>query len=225
MEFLTKAEIRDFLILASVFAFLAAWHKWGVEEFNFLYGSGNYLISLIAMAFFLAAKFGAQKLVANFLGIKVEQSVAPTPLILAVLFVLLTNGKPTIAAAPLTLWAANKLKIEVAKKRLKKIAFKEVGLIAIAGPIANLLLAIILWPASKFFSTINIFLALFALIPIPPFEGYQAFFTFRLIWAFAFGAIVFWAIFAALGISSIIFALLGGALGWFLFYFFVERKY
>ncbi|MFC1723883.1 hypothetical protein ACFL0V_07115, partial [Nanoarchaeota archaeon] len=115
------------------------------------------------------------------------------------------------------------------------IGHKHIGWIAMSGAITNMLFAIILktiWFAnpSEFLLkavNINIWLALWNMVPFPPFNGAYAFFGSRYIYIFTVGfmagaaAILNWIS----GFWAMIAALLVGLVAYILFFVFVDKNW
>ncbi|HII72260.1 TPA: hypothetical protein HA265_05900, partial [Candidatus Woesearchaeota archaeon] len=112
--------------------------------------------------------------------------------------------------------------------------FKHFGWIAMSGAVANMLFAIIL--KTIYFSApdpwilkavnINIWLALFNMLPIPPYNGSKTFFGSRLIYVFVLGSMIgaavlltwtsqFWAVVGALAVGFLLLTL---------FFIYVDRN-
>jgi Zn-dependent protease len=80
--------------------------------------------------------------------------------------------------------------LEIAKYRFKvgkrKLTYEEVGIISLAGPTVNLLLAILLWifqtPLSPLIVSVNCWLALFTILPIEPLDGSRIFYWKKWVW-------------------------------------------
>ena len=72
--------------------------------------------------------------------------------------------------------------------------------------------------------SLNIWLAIFTMLPIPPLDGSNVFFASRLLYAFAFGCIVGYALLVlVLGFYSLIFVILMGIIFWFATYQVMEK--
>jgi len=107
---------------------------------------------------------------------------------------------------------------------------------ALAGPLANILLATFLktleiWfnvPVSSVLLLDKLIVfswvyAIWSLVPIPPLNGALILFKSRLMYAFIFGTIGGYAVLVMFGIYSFIFAFIIGAIFWLLFYILFER--
>ncbi len=124
----------------------------------------------------------AHKFTGIYYGAQAEFVMWPTGLIFALALALITGGG-FVFAAPGAVYIMG-----------QHITRKQNGIISVAGPLANLFLAIIfiiltlLIPSEGFrlFSVniafINIFLGGFNMIPIPPLDGYKVFLWDKLIW-------------------------------------------
>ena len=125
-----------------------------------------------------------------------------TGLILAVLFALVSNGA-FVFAAPGAVVIYEAMDVWGNVKPLGK---KRYGIVSIAGPVTNVILAgiffaankvypsSILAPAFTFALTVNIWIAIFNMLPVPPLDGSKVFAWDKKIWAafFAFLIVVFY---------------------------------
>ena len=93
-------------------------------------------------------------------------------------------GGPIFIAPGATLWVKRNATIE------------DRGKVSAAGPISNIILAIVFWilsffmPLMKIGISINLTLAMFNLFPFPPLDGYSIFSWKPLIWVFLFASTI-----------------------------------
>ncbi|HLD49495.1 MAG TPA: site-2 protease family protein [archaeon] len=186
-------EFRDIAVSAIVLAFVFSYEG---------FGNADRLIKNIPFAL-LAVSLGfvlhelAHRQIAKKYRCHAEYKLWKEGLILAFVFALVSNGNFVFAAPgavmiyPIAdLWGHS-----------AELTRKKMGLISIAGPIMNIALAAVFFVA-MFFSTgmlaeafslgarINIWLALFNLIPIGPLDGQKIFSWSRKLWAVFFAVVV-----------------------------------
>ncbi|MBU1198438.1 MAG: hypothetical protein KKF46_02135 [Nanoarchaeota archaeon] len=231
----SSKEIGRILIAVLAAAFVISFNKWGGETFNFGAGLGNFILSfiLVLISFFL--HFSAQKLMALKLGYKSEYKLWVNGIIISVflcflayLFYLgpLHEIIPIFFTGVLMYDIVPKLRAGVFRGGVKH---SDLGMIAVAGPLINILLIAVLAPffiATKspfllFFIKINLWVAIFSMLPIPTFEklrkfqggttGLYLFIASRWVYILFFASLVVFAILILLfNIFSYIIALLLG---------------
>ncbi len=174
---LTKREIGHIIIswLAITFAF--SWKGFDFKSMLMIMP----IILVGTMTGFIFHEL-AHKYVANRYGAYAQFQMWPVGLIFAVVMSLLTFGK-FVFAAPGAVYIGGKY-----------LTNKQNGIISLAGPLANLIIAVIfiisgLIISSSFAKTIlfggayiNSFLGLFNMIPIPPLDGSKVFIWDKVIW-------------------------------------------
>jgi len=107
------------------------------------------------------------------------------------------------------------------------------GLIGAMGPLANLIMATF-WETlalngifPDFFhkmTFINIYYAVFSMLPIPNLDGISLFFASRMTYTFFFSIFITYIVLFVLGIYSLIWALLLAGACWFMYWYYVEQK-
>lgn len=173
-------EIKDIIISALVLAFIFSYT--GIN----IYTIQNFPYSLFAISFAFLFHELAHRQVAKYFECFARYKMWTQGLIFAVLFALLTNGNFVFAAPGavvihprIDLWG-----------RVRHISKSEYGKIAIAGPVTNLLLAIVFFILFHIFLLdiflvalrVNLWLCIFNLIPFPPLDGFTVFQWNKYVW-------------------------------------------
>ncbi|MEM7819732.1 MAG: site-2 protease family protein [Candidatus Aenigmatarchaeota archaeon] len=187
---MNKIELRDLIISAIVLAFVFAYE--GFDKLNNI--PNNFIIALVAVSLGFILHELSHRFVARKSRCYAEYKLWKEGLIIAIALALLTNGMFTFAAPgavmiyPLVdLWG-----------REVRVTKRDIGFISISGPLMNTFLAIlffalnILFPFNVFAlaAKINLWLALFNMIPIPPLDGSKVFFWNKRIWLVLFAALI-----------------------------------
>lgn len=211
-------EIRSLLITILVIGFIFSFKEWGVDQFDLLYGLKNFVnVSLIVGLAFLVHEV-VQKYVSLRIGLMAEYKAWTFGLILGLILIFLSRGD-LIFLAP-----GGILIHHLAGARLGRFRYGlnhiTMGWIAVTGPLANIVLAIffklmLLFP---FFNPvliqkaifINVWLAVFSMLPIPPLDGSKMFFASRFLYVMLFGFFV--AVAFLLYYYSITIAIIGSIL-------------
>lgn len=179
-------EIRDILISAIVLAFVFSYN--GAAEFESIPSRFPIAVLVVCVGFVLhelAHRYFARKFEC-----RAEYKMWKEGLILALVITLLTDGRFVFAAPGavmiyprVDLWG-----------NVKELSQKRFGIISIAGPLTNLVLAgaffaaNLLWPSWILLMgmQINIWLGLFNMIPFPPLDGSKVFSWNKIIWVISF---------------------------------------
>ncbi len=185
---LHKKELIDIIVSWLTISVAFAWVSF--DLLNILDFVSAFIITAIAVGTGFILHELAHKYVAINFGAKAEYRAWTTGLIFALVMALFG----WVFAAPGAVYIFG-----------RDIDNKKNGLISLAGPMANVLIAIVFYLLSlvlfpvpviietvlKFTVSINIFLALFNLIPIYPLDGSKVFTWNILVWAVVFFPLVF----------------------------------
>lgn len=169
-----RTEARDILVSALVLAFVfsVAWNN-GVTDFYGVIKALPAAMGIVSLGFVLHEL--SHRFVARKYDCRAEYKMWKEGLIIAAAITLLTNGSFVFAAPGAVmiypradLWG-----------HVKELSRKRFGLISIAGPLTNVALAGAFFAANFFHPSqafmlgiqVNIWLALFNMIPIPPLDG------------------------------------------------------
>ena len=187
------AEIRDLAVSAAVLAFVFSYEGFGHLD-RLAY---NIPFALIAVSLGFLLHELSHRYVAKKYSCHAEYRIWKQGLILAFALAFVSNGSFVFAAPgavmiyPIAdLWGHSK---EVTRKKM--------GHISIAGPAMNIALAGVFF-AGTFFSSgmiagvlglgarINVWLALFNLLPVPPLDGQKIFAWSKKIWLVSFATVI-----------------------------------
>ncbi|MCW1296409.1 MAG: site-2 protease family protein [Candidatus Parvarchaeota archaeon] len=187
MQFgLSKQELRDIIISVLVLGFVFSYNRWETISI----GIRNFFIAVFVIGIAFLAHELAHRYVARKYECKAEYVIWPAGLLLAVVLTILSGGN-FIFAAPGFVMISTAYATRLGF-RYVNLSREEVGKIALSGPITGIFLAMLfklLQPLSKEIFTyaisINLWLAIFNLLPIPPLDGSKVFAWSISIWGFA----------------------------------------
>ncbi len=186
-----KREARDIIISAVVIAFVFAYSGFSISSII------NFPIALIAVSLgFVLHELGHRYFARNF-GCYAEFKMWRSGLGFALLFSLITGGRFVFAAPGavvihprMDLWGNP---VPLSKKKL--------GIISVSGPVMNIILALVFLLSNFFFplylfkwgARINLWLAIFNLLPFGPLDGLKIYSWDKRVWGsvFAFAFILF----------------------------------
>jgi len=226
-------ELVNVLVTVIVLAFVISFRDWGPgAAVDLKIGSINFLGAFFIVALSVLAHLSSQKITALRSGHIAEYRMWTFGLVFALVFAFLSRGYIWI------LVSGGIMLHHLAGHRIGfwryGISDLVIGLSALAGPSANILLAIILriienyWPSALLAKAIgfNVWYAVWSMLLIPPLDGNRVLFSSRLNYFFTFFFILGAAIFLYLKINiwiSVLASLIIGALAWFVYYIFYEH--
>lgn len=191
-------EIRDLVVAAVVLSAVFAYQGANLSLF---------LANLPAAALGVALGFLLHELSHRFFARRykchAEFRLWKVGLMLAVLFALISNGG-FVFAAPGAVVIFESVDVWGSVRPLGK---KRYGIVSIAGPVTNVVLAGIFFAANAFHASeiftfammVNIWLAIFNMLPIPPLDGSKVFAWDRRIWVAFFAFLI--ALFILIGMK------------------------
>lgn len=180
---LTRAELRDVIISIAVLGFIFSFKNWPTIE----HGLKNMMGAMIIAGISFLVQQLAHKLSAEKYNCYAEYVLWPKCLLFTIVLIFLTNGNIMLAAPGF---------VAISTAYFTRLGFKytqitqeEFGKIAATGPLANMGLAMIF----KIFSpinpivinqaiTINCWMALSNMLPIPPLPGSRVLSWSRIAW-------------------------------------------
>lgn len=190
-------EIKSFIVTIVFLGFMFSFREWGVDGFEARIGFFNWFNSIIVVGFALLVYLSAQRLMAIRKGYRVEYKMWFYGLIIALLVTFVTRGNIVLAFVGTTLI------YHLEGHRLGKfrygLNYKDLGVISLMGPLAMIILAFIF----KLFSAVftqsplvdkmilaTLLIACLSMLPLPWIDGGNVFFASRLLWVFAFVALL-----------------------------------
>lgn len=177
---MVPSEIRDIVISVIVLAMVFSYPE-------FISSPESILFAFLAVGLGFIGHELSHKFVAQGKGYKAAYKMWPQGLLLAILFAVVSRGEMVFAAPGAVYFAARQGLFQRGSK-------KDIGLIGIAGVVFNFIMygiftAVFLFTGNVAFQRaafINIWLALFNLIPFPPLDGSKVFSWNPVVWGAAF---------------------------------------
>lgn len=229
----TRSEVKGLVISILITAFIFSFNEWGPgAEFNLLYGLVNFFNAILIVTISFLVHFSGQRVWSLATGYKHEFQMWSIGLGISLVLAFLTRGAVWWFIVP-----GGFIVHHLAGHRLGwfryGINYWAIGLIAFAGPLANIIFAIIFKLISGFVSSpfidkvtiFNIIFAVISLLPIPPLDGSKIFFAARMLYVFTVSLTVA-AAFLLISNIPIWIAVLGSfgiaVILWLLYYVFFE---
>ncbi len=224
-------EIKGIIIATFIIAFILSFREWGINKFDWIYGLKNLFNSAIIVALALLVRVSVEKIEALRRGYRLEWKMSFYGLLIGLILVFISNGLLfLLIPGGIVVYMIKRLRLGKLWYGLNRF---EVALVALTGLLANVVLAI-LFKALMFVSAssllhkamvINVLLAVFSMLPIPPLEGFRIWIGSRLLYLFSLGLIGGCSVLLFLtNISTAVIGSLGVAVFiWLLYYIFFER--
>ncbi len=230
---LERFEKRGLLISIVVIAFIFSFREWGIEKFDPSTGLQNLLVTIILVAIAFLVRDVAHRTIAIWMGYRSQYKIWILGLVIGLVIAFVSNGTlPFIAAGVLVI---THLPVHRLGKAHHDLSMKHLGWIAMASPIANMLFAVLIktinlglgWPLLEKLMMINIWIALFDMVPVPPFNGSRTFFGSRYVYVFVLGALIGCATLLTylVGIVPIIGALILGGIVLLVFFSYIDKQW
>ncbi|MBI2085504.1 MAG: site-2 protease family protein [Candidatus Aenigmarchaeota archaeon] len=186
-------EIKDIITASIALIFIFSYPE-------FLSDASILVVSAMAIATGFVLHELSHRLIANKFGVEARFRIWRNGLIMALLLAVVTNGSFVFAAPGAVV--INNFRFSF-RQGMRPLGKREYGIISAAGPVTNLVLALIflaihsIVPLNAFVyaTSINVSLALFNMIPIPPLDGSKVISWDPAAWAVIVGSIIFFRTF------------------------------
>ncbi len=192
-----ESEVRAMIITSTIIAFCLSFREWGVGDvFDFQYGLFNLFNTFLIVVLALFVHVTSQKLYAFHIGYNIKYEIWVFGLVLSLLLAFLTNGYLFfIAVGGFTMFMLKGHRLGYFRYGLNYFGL---GTVALMGAVGNVLLAAFFKFASFASSSplihqaiiINLYFAIFSLLPIPPLDGVKVFFASPFLYAFGVGLVL-----------------------------------
>ncbi|MEK6808825.1 MAG: hypothetical protein AABY14_04015 [Nanoarchaeota archaeon] len=228
----TPSEIRGILVTILVIGFIISFREWGDGRIDIAKGIINLFSAILITGIYLFIHESTHRITALYVGLKAEYKPWTFGLLFGIIITFLTNGRAWI------LLPGGVIFHHLAGHRIGwwryDIAVVTIGMLSLWGSLASLFFAIFLkifhsiipLPIIQKAMLLNIALALFTMLPIPPLNGSKVFYGGRLIYVFGGAFIVTTSILLLLDINpwiSIISSFIVSIIAWLLFYILYEK--
>lgn len=229
----TPSEIRGIIITILVIAFIISFRNWGSgKEIDIGSGLFNLLNAILIAVVSLLVHESAHRFTALYAGLRAEYKPWTFGLIAGIIAAFLFNGRVWI------LLPGGVLFHHLAAHRIGwwryDIAVVTVGMLSLWGSVSSIFFALFLKIISNFVTNpliekailLNIALALYTMLPIPPLNGSRVFYGGRLIYVFSVVFIVVTSILLLIDINpwlSIITSFVVAGICWLLYYSLYEK--
>ncbi|HLC65028.1 MAG TPA: hypothetical protein VJI46_02785 [Candidatus Nanoarchaeia archaeon] len=229
----TPAELRGLAVSILVVAFIISFADWGKGETpDAAAGLFNLLIAIIITAITFFVRESARRVAALSVGYRAEYKVWLWGLLIGLVVVFVSRGYVWL------LLPGGILLHHLAGHRLGHfrygLNFFGLGMVSMVAPIANLVLAVIIKIVNAYLQLdvltkalyLNLLLAIFSVLPIPPMDGSKMFFGSRMVYSFMFAAIILASVLLFLDIPiwvSVLGSFVGAVVCWLLYYIYFER--
>lgn len=226
----TPRELRDLFIAMAVITFAFAYDD-GRETFLFSAWLFNYLkiFFIVSLAFFFHES--AHKIMGLSVGIRTEYKLWTLGTYITLLCTFLFQGKIVI------LLTGGVTFYHMAIQRLGHFRYGlnllSCGIIGAMGPLANLVMATF-WETLAIYGImpdffhqmtfINLYYAVFSMLPLPNLDGLSLFFASRMNYVFFFSILLAYIGLFAIGVYSLIWAILLAGVMWFLYWYHIEQN-
>ena len=222
-------ELRDLFIAMAVVTFAFAYDD-GTESFQLAHWIFNYIkiFIIVFIAFFFHES--AHKIYGLSLGIRTEYKLWTLGTYITLLCTFLFQGQfPVLLTGGVTFY-------HMAVQRLGHFRYGlnllSCGLIGAAGPLANLVMATF-WETLAIngifpdlfhqMTFINLYYAVFSMLPLPNLDGISLLFASRMNYVFFFSVFLCYIVLFVLGVYSLIWALLLAGVMWGVYWYYIER--
>ena len=214
--------MKSLAVVTLILGFIASFRYWGVDEFSFQTGLNNFISSVLIVALSVITHLFVQRFIALKKGYRVDYKRWNIGLAIGLILVFLSNGFVMfLAIGGIVIHQFRRKRVGLFRGGMR---YDDLALISFFGPLTNLVLAILFKTLVFLPNTvlidklvmINIWIALFALLPIPPMAGANIFYSSRVLYLMA--VIMFVMIAVLLQATAVLTAIIGSVfvLGLFL---------
>jgi len=212
---LSDSEIKQGIITVLIIAFILSFRQWGGETFSWVDGAMNFAIAAVFSAIALVASQLGQRWIAVHYGYNPEYKMSAAGMMISAVIAFASRGTIIFFMPGYTIIH------HLAASRLGEFRYYtnlwEWSKVCFGGPLMNFLLAALLsafpHPAGSLMHRliiVNIWFAIFQILPLPFNPGMYMFFYYRWFWAFATGMIISGCV--LLLVSKIWIAIVAGSL-------------
>ncbi len=227
-----RTEIRDIIVTVLILGFMFSFRQWGIEKFNPNAGIQNLISALLIVALALLVHVSAQRMYALSKGFQVEYKMWIYGLLIALVICFVTRGYAVLVIpGGIMMYALEGHRLG---KWRYQMSYKDLGIVSLIGPLSNIVLAIlfklmlIVAPGHILLTkalAVNLWFAVFTILPIPRLDGLNIFYSGRMTWVFVFAGTVVASLLLYFTTSifwSIIAAVVAGLLAMILWYIRLE---
>ncbi len=231
-----KKELKASLISIGVIAFAISFRKWGIaDEVDVIYGLINLFGALLIVGVSFFARQSFQKIVSLGADYQAEYKMWSLGLLFTLLLVFVSNGR---------LWFLIPGGIIIHYMPGNRLGWVRyglnhfgIGVISLAGPIGNILLAMIwrglygIFNLDIFYTAfiLNLIWGIWTILPVPPADGVRMYFGSRMVYMFGFAVVISSAIllyfFKNMSVLLIIPMVFAIAWVWWLIYYLVWERF
>jgi len=193
----SREEVKDLIVTIFFLAFFVSFREWGVDKFELSTGLWNLFNSMIIVTLAVLVNNSVQRISALQVGIRVEYRIWWYGIIIGLILVFASNGSLWFLAAGGIVFH------HLAAHRLGFFRYglnqKVMGVVSFLGPLSNVGLAVIFKILLLIFPTnilikkaiiVNLWYAIFNMLPIPPLPGLNTMFFSRVVYFLVFGSII-----------------------------------
>ena len=184
-------ELKSLVTVSLILGFIVSFRDWGVDKFSFQVGINNFVSSTLIVGLAIIAHLFIQRLIALKKGYRVDYKHWNIGLIIGLVLAILSNGFVIfLAIGGIIIHQIKSKKIGIFRGGLR---YDDLAIISFFGPLTNMVLAIFFKILTFLPNTalidklvmINIWIALFTMLPIPPLSGINIFYFSRSLYLIA----------------------------------------
>ncbi len=230
----TPSEIRGILFTILVIAFIISFRDWGIgSEIDITAGLFNFFNAILIATITMLIHESVHRITSLYAGLRAEYKPWTFGLIFGVVLAFLTNGKAWL------ILPGGIILHHLAAHRIGwwryDISVVTVGMLALWGTMATMFFAIFLKLLNNIFPSallekailLNIALAIYTILPIPPLNGSKIFYGSRMIYSFSLVFIISTSLLLLLDINpwlSVVSSFILAVIAWVLYYAKIEKN-